>query len=78
MNENGIKLDDRLQPLPEGKLISIARAPSEKLAAYRDEGLLQISNGHVAVLLMAGGQGEMITTIPMGVIRTLLLTMGNF
>ncbi|EDX03960.1 GD22574 [Drosophila simulans] len=57
MNENGIKLDDRLQPLPEGKLISIARAPLEKLDAYRDEGLLQISNGHVAVLLMAGGQG---------------------
>jgi len=59
MNENGIKLDDRLQPLPEGKLISIARAPLEKLDAYRDEGLLQISNGHVAVLLMAGGQGEL-------------------
>lgn len=57
MNENGIKLDDRLQPLPEGKLISIARSPEEKLSAYRDEGLKQISQGHVAVLLMAGGQG---------------------
>ncbi|BFF93182.1 UDP-N-acetylhexosamine pyrophosphorylase-like protein 1 [Drosophila madeirensis] len=57
MNENGIKLDDRLQPMPEGKVISIARTPKEQLHAYRDEGLRQISNGHVAVLLMAGGQG---------------------
>lgn len=58
MNENGIKLDDRLQPLPEGKLVSIERAPAEKLAEYRAEGLRQISEGRVAVLLMAGGQGR--------------------
>ncbi|XP_030376661.1 UDP-N-acetylhexosamine pyrophosphorylase isoform X2 [Scaptodrosophila lebanonensis] len=57
LNENGIKLDDRLQPIPEGKVISIARTSPERLSAYRSEGLRHISNGHVAVLLMAGGQG---------------------
>jgi len=78
MNENGIKLDDRLQPLPEGKLISIARAPSEKLAAYRDEGLLQISNGHVAVLLMAGGQGEMMYYYTNGSYKNAFVNYGEF
>nr|XP_013105880.1 unnamed protein product [Stomoxys calcitrans]XP_013105954.1 unnamed protein product [Stomoxys calcitrans]XP_013106031.1 unnamed protein product [Stomoxys calcitrans] len=57
LSQNGLKLDDRLQPLPEDKLLSISRSPEELLAGYRDEGLKQISMGHVAVLLMAGGQG---------------------
>lgn len=56
-SENGIKLDDRLQAIPESKLVSIARTSKEKLNQYRMEGLKQISQGHVAVLLMAGGQG---------------------
>lgn len=58
LNQNGLKLDDRLQPLPEDKLLSISRAPEELLNSYREEGLKQISLGHVAVLLMAGGQGK--------------------
>ncbi|XP_061402035.1 UDP-N-acetylhexosamine pyrophosphorylase [Musca vetustissima] len=57
LSQNGLKLDDRLQPLPDDKLISISRAPEELLNNYREEGLKQISLGHVAVLLMAGGQG---------------------
>lgn len=58
LSENSIKLDDRIQPIPETKLVSIARAPSEKLSEYRAEGLRQISKSRVGVLLMAGGQGE--------------------
>ncbi|ALC40214.1 mmy, partial [Drosophila busckii] len=57
MNENGIKLDDRLQPIADDQILSIARTAEDKLNVYREEGLQQISNGHVAVLLMAGGQG---------------------
>ncbi|KAM7354221.1 UDP-N-acetylglucosamine pyrophosphorylase mmy isoform 1-T3 [Cochliomyia hominivorax] len=57
LTQNGLKLDDRLQPIPESKVISIARSSEEILNGYRDEGLKQISLGHVAVLLMAGGQG---------------------
>lgn len=57
LNENGAKLDDRLQPIPETKLVSISRTPEDKLLEYRNEGYRQISAGHVGVLLMAGGQG---------------------
>ena len=58
LSQNGIKLDDSLQPIPESKIISITRSSEEVLNDYRDEGLKQISLGHVAVLLMAGGQGK--------------------
>ncbi|EDV99053.1 GH13251 [Drosophila grimshawi] len=57
MNENSVKLDDRLQPIPDGKILSIAGTTEDKLNMYREEGLQQIGNGRVAVLLMAGGQG---------------------
>ncbi|TMW50922.1 hypothetical protein DOY81_003995 [Sarcophaga bullata] len=57
LSQNGLKLDDSLQPIPESKIISITRSSEEVLNGYRDEGLKQISLGHVAVLLMAGGQG---------------------
>ncbi|KAL5284382.1 UAP1 family protein [Megaselia abdita] len=57
LSENSIKLDDRIQPIPDTKLVVIARAPAEKLKEYQAEGLRQISKGRVGVLLMAGGQG---------------------
>ncbi|XP_011182711.1 UDP-N-acetylhexosamine pyrophosphorylase isoform X1 [Zeugodacus cucurbitae] len=57
LQENGIKLDDRMQPVPEENLVSIERTAEERLKAYEEEGMRQISAGHVAVLLMAGGQG---------------------
>lgn len=63
MNANGIKLDGRLQPIPDGQILSTARTTPDKLSAYREEGLQQISHGHVAVLLMAGGQGEFMHSI---------------
>uniref|UniRef100_A0A1A9VF40 Translocon Sec61/SecY plug domain-containing protein n=1 Tax=Glossina austeni TaxID=7395 RepID=A0A1A9VF40_GLOAU len=57
LNQNALKLDDSLQPIPDHNLISISRTSEERLSAYREQGLKQISEGHVAVLLMAGGQG---------------------
>ncbi|GBP05711.1 UDP-N-acetylhexosamine pyrophosphorylase, partial [Eumeta japonica] len=57
LTQNSLKLDDHLQPIPESKVICISQTTEEILNGYRDEGLKQISLGHVAVLLMAGGQG---------------------
>lgn len=54
----GDKLDDRIQPIPDSKLVVIASTPPEKLDEYKAEGLVQISEGRVGVLLMAGGQGN--------------------
>lgn len=63
LSQNGLKLDDSLQPIPESKIISITRSSEELLNGYREEGLKQISLGHVAVLLMAGGQGKFIKPV---------------
>lgn len=51
------KLDDRLEPIPESKFMSVTRTSEDKLEIYRREGLRHISDGKVGVLLMAGGQG---------------------
>lgn len=55
--ENGEKLDDRLQPVPQSEYMSITNTPAVLLENYRNEGLRQISENRVGVLLMAGGQG---------------------
>lgn len=55
---NHMKLEEKLQPLPTDKIIYLNETSKEVLDSYRQEGLRQISNGHVAVLLMAGGQGK--------------------
>lgn len=57
LSENSIKLDDRMQPIPQEKFMSIARTTKERLKEYEEEGFKEISRGQVAVLLMAGGQG---------------------
>lgn len=55
---NHMKMEEKLQPLPTEKMICINETSKEVLDNYRQEGLRQIANGHVAVLLMAGGQGK--------------------
>lgn len=57
LSENGAKLDDRLQPIPESHFLSISRTSQDELRGYEEEGLRQVAAGHVAILLMAGGQG---------------------
>ncbi|CRL07311.1 CLUMA_CG020290, isoform A [Clunio marinus] len=57
IDESSAKLDDRLKPVPETTFMSISRTNKDQLKIYEDEGLKQISNNHVGVLLMAGGQG---------------------
>lgn len=56
-NDDQEKLDDRIQPIPAELHGSITRTTPEKLKAYQYEGLKQVANGRVAVLLLAGGQG---------------------
>ncbi|KAL1131616.1 hypothetical protein AAG570_011230 [Ranatra chinensis] len=51
------KLDDRLNPIPSSLYGAVSRTPADMLASYEKEGLEQISEGKVGVLLMAGGQG---------------------
>ncbi|KAK2151369.1 hypothetical protein LSH36_366g06006 [Paralvinella palmiformis] len=53
----GEKIDDHLQPLPAECFGSIVRTDENKLKLYESEGLHQISESRVAVLLLAGGQG---------------------
>lgn len=58
LEENSGTLDDRIQPIPDSKLVSISRSSESTIEDYRQEGYRQISEGHVGVLLMAGGQGK--------------------
>lgn len=57
LEENGAILDDRLEPVPDSTFMSICNTSQEILKGYTEEGLRQISENRVGVLLMAGGQG---------------------
>lgn len=56
-NVDSEKLDDLLQPIPSESHGSVSRSSPETLKSYREEGLRQVSQNKVAVLLLAGGQG---------------------
>ncbi|XP_023218647.1 UDP-N-acetylhexosamine pyrophosphorylase-like [Centruroides sculpturatus] len=56
-NNNGEKLDNLIQPIPTENHGIFSITPDTKIQEYRLEGLNQISNNRVAVLLLAGGQG---------------------
>ncbi|XP_064602174.1 UDP-N-acetylhexosamine pyrophosphorylase-like isoform X2 [Liolophura sinensis] len=51
------KIDDLLEPVPKELCGSVTRTSVDTLQKYETEGLKQISNGKVAMLLLAGGQG---------------------
>lgn len=61
------KLDDTMKPIPTEASGSVIKGTKEELEAYRNEGLRLVSEGKVAVLLMAGGQGTRLgVTYPKG------------
>lgn len=60
-------LDDKVQPVDEGKIASVKTSTKEELEKYEEIGLNEIAEGCVAVLLMAGGQGTRLgVTYPKG------------
>lgn len=67
LNEDQEKLDDRMKPIPTHLYGAVSRTSPELLLSYEREGLTQISEGRVGVLLMAGGQGTRLgSTLPKG------------
>lgn len=67
LTEDVQKLDSRMQPIPPVLFETEEGCSPEQLAHYRGIGLKEISDGHVAVLLMAGGQGTRLgVTYPKG------------
>ncbi|XP_056601529.1 UDP-N-acetylhexosamine pyrophosphorylase-like protein 1 [Triplophysa dalaica] len=52
-----VRLDARMEPVATEFIGSVRKSDKETLQMWNDEGLLQISQNRVAVLLLAGGQG---------------------
>ncbi|XP_034565204.1 UDP-N-acetylhexosamine pyrophosphorylase-like protein 1 [Notolabrus celidotus] len=50
-------LDQHIEPVPAGSIGSVRKSDRKGLREWEDEGLLQISQNRVGVLLLAGGQG---------------------
>uniref|UniRef100_A0AAW2GME7 UDP-N-acetylglucosamine diphosphorylase n=1 Tax=Cardiocondyla obscurior TaxID=286306 RepID=A0AAW2GME7_9HYME len=64
---NRSMMDDKIQPIDETKTASVKTSTEEELNIYKERGLKEISEGRVAVLLMAGGQGTRLgVTYPKG------------
>nr|XP_023024177.1 UDP-N-acetylhexosamine pyrophosphorylase-like [Leptinotarsa decemlineata]XP_023024178.1 UDP-N-acetylhexosamine pyrophosphorylase-like [Leptinotarsa decemlineata]XP_023024179.1 UDP-N-acetylhexosamine pyrophosphorylase-like [Leptinotarsa decemlineata] len=66
-HETPKKLDTRMSPIPSARYEVADRVSRAVLAEYRTIGLKEISEDHVAVILLAGGQGTRLgVTYPKG------------
>ena len=50
-------VDDRMEPIEDDLCGSVNKSSEADLQSYREKALKEISQGHVGVLLLAGGQG---------------------
>lgn len=67
LEEDERKIDNRMKPIPPSQFESEENLAPEILERYRNIGYDEISNGHVGVLLLAGGQGTRLgVTYPKG------------
>ena len=57
LNANIENLDSKIQPIPKDIFESLCTSTPEKLKQYELRGLKEVSEGRVAVLSLAGGQG---------------------
>ncbi|KAI4500424.1 hypothetical protein M0802_004386 [Mischocyttarus mexicanus] len=61
------KLDDKIKPIPDSKIVFANACTDEEIQNYRSLGLKEVADGRVAVLLLAGGQGTRLgVTFPKG------------
>ncbi|KAI4474075.1 hypothetical protein M0804_015030 [Polistes exclamans] len=61
------KLDDKIKPIPDSKIVFAKACTNEEIQNYRSLGLKEVADGRVAVLLLAGGQGTRLgVTFPKG------------
>ncbi|KAG8187945.1 hypothetical protein JTE90_027716 [Oedothorax gibbosus] len=66
-NDEVGNLDAKLEPIPDELHEGVSRCSARQLDEYREIGLREIANGHVAALLLAGGQGTRLgVTYPKG------------
>ncbi|KAJ8985969.1 hypothetical protein NQ317_010727 [Molorchus minor] len=67
LKEGTQKLDSRMKPVPPDQFESETGVSADMLEAYRKRGLEEIADNHVAVILLAGGQGTRLgVTYPKG------------
>uniref|UniRef100_A0A665WLS3 UDP-N-acetylglucosamine pyrophosphorylase 1 n=1 Tax=Echeneis naucrates TaxID=173247 RepID=A0A665WLS3_ECHNA len=52
-----VRVDQYMEPVPPESVGSVRKSEPDRLSAWESEGLLQISQSRVGVLLLAGGQG---------------------
>lgn len=57
LSEDVRKLDDWMDPIPPAQFESEKNSDAETIGSYRRQGLNEIAESRVAVLLLAGGQG---------------------
>jgi len=63
----GAKLDDRMEPLDESQCGAVVKSTDEELMHYNALTLVEVSEGRVGILLLAGGQGTRLgTSYPKG------------
>ena len=50
-------IDDRMEPISDDLCASVGKSSSKDLESYCQTSMKHISQGHIGVLLLAGGQG---------------------